>query len=126
MTQWTYKGTPIDSTDVIALLTGRAAQSVYGFIYMLYFADNLAYIGKKNLWITKELEPLKSGAARQGHIRYVKHRVNGQITTFEAVQHETNWLNYRGSSKETVGRVPLQREILEFCFSKRRLTYREF
>ncbi|MBQ7738859.1 MAG: hypothetical protein IJT59_04335 [Desulfovibrionaceae bacterium] len=125
MVNWVYRGDVVNSLDDIARLTGRPAQSVFGFVYELYFKGDLAYIGKKNLWTAKELEPLKSGAVRQGHIKFVKHIKDGHKVSYEITRKESDWLNYVGSSKEVEGLIPVSRTILELCFSKRQLTYKE-
>jgi hypothetical protein len=83
----------------------------YGFIYRILFEDGEGniynYYGKKSFWKTKTLQPLK------GYKRKRKSMV------------ESDWRTYTGSCKEAEGMIPIEKEILKLCESKRDLTYHE-
>ena len=122
---WKYKDENIANLDDLARVAGKKPNEIYGFVYAIKFTNGKYYIGKKNLWYTKELPVLKNGTMRQGHISFVNHIKEHHKTSFEVVMFESDWLEYQGSSKEIANLVPLEKRILELAFSKKRLTYRE-
>jgi len=85
-----------------------------GFVYLITdLTNNKKYIGKKNLWSTRRLAPLKG---------YKRKRV--KVT-------QSDWQNYYGSSEEVKllvensGRDRFKREILRLCISKGECSYYE-
>jgi len=85
-----------------------------GFVYLITdLTNNKKYVGKKNLWSTRRLAPLKG---------YKRKRV--KIT-------QSDWQNYYGSSEEVKllvensGRDRFKREILRLCTSKGECSYYE-
>lgn len=93
--QWTHKGKNTFDIPPLAI----------GFVYRIDLEDGRYYIGKKNLTSTR-------GRGKK------------------AVTKESNWKTYCSSSKELKeiiknGNINYKKEILEFCFSKAELTYRE-
>jgi len=85
-----------------------------GFVYKITSVDNeWTYIGKKSLYATRTLPPLK------GNVR--KRRVTK----------ESNWKDYYSSNKlvqeyvKVNGKESVERTILKFCSSKKLLTYYE-
>ena len=85
-----------------------------GFVYLITdLTNNKKYVGKKNLWSTRRLAPLKG---------YKRKRV--KVT-------QSDWQNYYGSSEEVKllvensGRNRFKREILRLCTSKGECSYYE-
>ena len=85
-----------------------------GFVYLITdLTNNKKYVGKKNLWSTRRLAPLKG---------YKRKRV--KVT-------QSDWQNYYGSSEEVKllvensGRDRFKREILRLCISKGECSYYE-
>jgi len=85
-----------------------------GFVYLITdLTNNKKYVGKKNLWSTRRLAPLKG---------YKRKRV--KVT-------QSDWQNYYGSSEEVKllvensGRDRFKREILRLCTSKGECSYYE-
>ena len=84
------------------------------FVYLITdLTNNKKYVGKKNLWSTRRLSPLKG---------YKRKRV--KVT-------QSDWQNYYGSSEEVKllvensGRDRFKREILRLCTSKGECSYYE-
>ena len=113
------------------LLNGEAVSHDFipseyiGFIYVISYTDGTKYIGKKNFWTTKEMDSLKSGKKRDGHIEYVGRNRGGKRVYRERVKTEMNWRRYNGSSAYTDGKEIQSKEILMMCKEKIDLTYWE-
>ena len=99
-------------------------ENVYGFVYILHLKDDKKYIGKKNVYEEKTLPALKSGEIREGARRIGKN-IKGKREYFDIVTKESNWKEYAGSSKDINSEDVIGKEILEFSYSKRQLTYLE-
>ncbi|MBD3750723.1 MAG: hypothetical protein IE931_14645 [Sphingobacteriales bacterium] len=97
----------------------------YGFIYQIDYSDGTSYIGKKNLWIKKELLPLKSRKKRQNAIGTIVRNYKNKRVTMEIVLTPSNWKNYTGSSKLTKNKIIVAKTILAYAPTKRYLTYLE-
>lgn len=102
---WYYGDKEIKSLDDIPV-------GAIGFVYSIYVPDmHLYYIGKKNLYATRTLPPLK------GYTR--KRKIQG----------ESNWLKYHGSNetiKDLVSQgYDIYKDILKFAYSTKSLTYWE-
>lgn len=83
-------------------------EEVVGFIYVIQNKDTGEYyIGKKSLYSTRTLPPLK-GTRR-------KRKVTKQ----------SDWLNYQSSSKIVKEWVSPNKGILKYCYSKKEMTYEE-
>lgn len=89
-------------------------ESLAGFVYLITDLENgKKYVGKKNLWSTRRLPPLKGQKRRR-----VK-------------KSESDWQDYFGSNEEVKllveneGRDRFKREILRLCKSKGEMTYFE-
>jgi hypothetical protein len=85
-----------------------------GFVYLITdLTNNKKYIGKKNLWSTRRLPPLRG---------YKRKRT--KVT-------QSDWQDYYGSSEEVKllvensGRNRFKREILRLCISKGECSYYE-
>ena len=105
MTQWLYEGQPFDS-DMIG--------DYVGFVYLITNLQNdKKYIGKKWLWSTKKLPPLKGKKRKRTVVK------------------ESDWKQYYGSSEEVkllleqLGKDNFKREILRLCKTKGECTYYE-
>ena len=85
-----------------------------GFVYVItHIPTNRFYIGKKSLTATRRLKPLK------GKIR---KRVVRKASDWEKYYSSNEWIKEQikeGKSEE------FRREIIEFCYSKKALSYLE-
>lgn len=104
---WLYKGEPI--TDASQFPCGA-----FGFIYkVVHVSTNKEYIGRKQILSNRTLPPLK-GTKRK-----------------RKVQKESDWKTYYGSHPEIKRlikegkEIEFTREIIEFAFSPKHLTYLE-
>lgn len=104
---WQYKEKTISSIEDMP-------KGAIGFIYRTELVDGRMYVGKKVLTFTKTLKPLKGTR---------KKRISTK---------ESDWKDYYGSHpiiktvlKNESEKLKLRRVILEFCFSKKHLTYCE-
>ena len=97
----------------------------YGFIYQIDYDDGTRYVGKKNIWITEELPPLKSGKLRDNVVSTVNRIYKGKRITMDIVVKPSDWRKYTGSSKLTQGKTIIRRTVLITAQSKRHLTYLE-
>lgn len=89
-------------------------ESFAGFVYLITdLSNNKKYVGKKHLWSTRKLPPLKGQKRRR------------------TKKTESNWRDYFGSNEEVKllvenkGRDRFKREILRLCKSKGEMTYFE-
>ena len=104
---WNHKDNLIKNLEDIP-------KDVFGFIYEVHhIPTGKRYIGKKQLMSNRTLPPLK-----------------GQKRKRKVVK-ESDWKTYYGSQKEIKELVKeskqeeFRREILQFCFTKKQLTYYE-
>lgn len=104
---WYYKGVEYRPTE-------DELKQHYGFVYIITeLSTNKKYVGKKQFWNTKKLQPLKGKKRKR------------------IVVVESDWKNYYGSSDvvkqlvEANGANAFHREILHFCNSKGELSYVE-
>ena len=104
---WYYKGDEVDKVEFFP-------EGSVGFVYMITDkSTEMKYIGKKLLWSTRKLPPLKG-----------KTRRRTKIT-------ESNWKEYFGSSEEVQSLVEekgvdnFHREVLHICYGKGELSYME-
>tara|TARA_B100000575_G_C22471771_1_gene314155 strand:- start:19 stop:426 length:408 start_codon:yes stop_codon:yes gene_type:complete len=104
---WLYKDKVINCIDLMP-------QDVFGFIYQVtYLPTNEKYLGKKFVFFNKKLPPLK-GFKRKRKISI-----------------ESDWKKYYGSHDKIKSLLKenkhddFKREILEFAFNKKQLTYLE-
>ena len=116
--KWVYNDSPVNS---IADLPDDA----YGFVYMLVFTNNMAYIGQKALYSTRTLPALKNGSIRPKATRIYRN-ISGKRVPFDKIAKESNWFTYTSSCKD----IPLDaiiqdKLILEIAYDKRHLTYLE-
>jgi hypothetical protein len=78
-----------------------------GFVYIITRPDGSYYVGKKSIYSTVKLKPLKGER---------KKRI---------VTKESNWKVYMSSNKDVQKWVDVEKEILHWCYSKIELTYYE-
>jgi hypothetical protein len=85
-----------------------------GFVYVItHIPTNRFYIGKKSLTATRRLKPLKGK---------VRKRVVKKASDWEKYYSSNEWIKEQikeGKSEE------FRREIIEFCYSKKALSYLE-
>ncbi|HHB52551.1 MAG TPA: hypothetical protein ENK75_05860 [Saprospiraceae bacterium] len=117
---WIYKSTNKEIKELYDF-----PRNAYGFIYMLIYDTNKAYIGQKSLYSYQTLPALKNGTQRPNSERIGKNK-NGKRVYFDKVQKESNWKSYESSSKDIPKEVNLiEKKVLAVAYSKRELTYLE-
>jgi hypothetical protein len=99
-------------------------QGTFGFIYITtHNPSGISYIGKKSLYHNVKRKLTKKELA--------EHTGRGRKPTTEVVQKESDWKTYYGSTKQIVELIKggkqeeFTREILQFVFNKKLLTYYE-
>lgn len=104
---WFYNNEVINSIE-------QMPKNVFGFIYQsIYIPTNEKYLGKKVLFFNKTLPPLKGFKRKRKVVK------------------ESDWLTYYGSHERIKGLLKegkqedFKREILEFAYNKKHLTYLE-
>jgi hypothetical protein len=114
---WLYKGKVINSIEDMP-------QGTFGFIYMTtHKPSGVSYIGKKSLYHNVKRKLTKKELAEQTG--------RGRKPTTQVVQKESDWKTYYGSTKQIVELIKggkqedFTREILQFVFNKKLLTYHE-
>jgi hypothetical protein len=100
-------------------------QGTFGFIYMTtHTSSGISYIGKKSLYHNVKRKLTKKELADMPVTR-------GRKVTTEIVQKESDWKTYYGSTKQIVELIKggkqedFTREIIQFVFNKKLLTYYE-
>ena len=122
MNYWAYKN--LGKTEKITSI-GEMPAGVTGFVYEVTFDDGTRYIGKKNLYGTRTMKPLKNGKERENSTRIVKNTKKGYRQAWDIVRKESDWLKYQGSHKACQEKIVKGKLILEYAFSPRHLTYLE-
>jgi hypothetical protein len=114
---WLFKGKVINSIE-------EMPQGTFGFIYMTtHKSSGVSYIGKKSLYHNVKRKLTKKELAEQTG--------RGRKPTTQVVQKESDWKTYYGSTKQIVALIKdgkqedFTREILQFVFNKKLLTYYE-
>jgi len=115
---WVYKNKEINNLEDFGV------DIPYGFVYLLtHIPTNKKYIGRKVLYFdTKKKLTKKEIAAHTGV---------GRKPTTKKIHSESDWKTYYGSNLEIKKLIKegkqneFKREILEFGFDKRNLTYLE-
>lgn len=98
---WKFNNTEV--TDI-----SQVPKGAVGFIYVIQNKDTGEYyIGKKSLYSTRTLPPLK-GTRRK-----------------RKVTKESDWLTYQSSSQKVKEWISPKKAILVWCYSKKELTYEE-
>ena len=82
-------------------------EEVVGFVYIITKTDGSYYVGKKSIYSTVKLKPLKGERRKR------------------TVTKESNWKVYMSSNKEVQTWKDVNKEILHWCTSKIELTYYE-
>ena len=102
----------------------RSPLNTYGFIYVVtHIPSGKKYIGKKNLYFNNKKKLTKKEIALQSG--------PGRKPTTKVVSKESDWKTYCGSAKSILEILKegkhdeFKREILEFVFNKKLLTYYE-
>lgn len=113
---WKYKGKNIKSLKNIP-------EGAYGFIYLIEVNFNNQkrfYLGKKNLFFERKVNLTK---------KEIEQLPNKRLKKYKYVVKESDWLEYTGSNIQLNEHIKegakIKKTILEFCFSKRELTYKE-
>lgn len=118
---WYYKNNIIDSID-------QMPEGVFGFIYKIINIDTgRYYIGKKQLLSTTNVKLGKKAKA----LLHSTMTGKGRRPSKKQVIKESNWLAYYSSSKQLLedvkllGEAAFKREIIQWCYSKKQLSYWE-
>ena len=116
MNHWTYKGKVITCLEDI-----ENYESIVGFVYIIrHKKTGKLYVGKKSLH-----------SSRKTRITKKEKLATSTQKTFKRVIKQSDWLGYYGSCiplKAQILELGIEnytREILEFCCSKKYLSYCE-
>ena len=103
---WKFKGNIVTEENT--------PEGAIGFVYkIIHTPTGKFYIGKKSLTATRRLKPLKGK---------VRKRVVKKASDWEKYYSSNEWIK----SEVKEGREgDFEREIIQFCFSKKSLTYWE-
>lgn len=83
-------------------------KGVVGFIYLIVNQDTGEwYVGKKSVLSFRTMPPLKGMKRKRKVVK------------------ESDWLTYSSSNKLVKEWISPHKEILEYCYTKKQLTYRE-
>lgn len=108
MIPWTYKNNVILEVESLP-------DNAIGFVYLLEFSNGMKYIGRKSLYHTRTLKPLK------GKKRKRKKTVDSDWKTYcGSIKNEEFCEGFK-SKKITV----VKREIVHICYDQWDLTYYE-
>ena len=108
MSVWTYKGE--------AVLDDMVSDKWLGFIYELEYTDGHRYIGQTRMFSQNELDAMKNGTKRQGHIKFVNRNRKGRRVKREIVRKENKkWRDYEGSTDNSIGKTLKSKKILRLC-----------
>ncbi len=103
---WNFNG--------IKVTEENTPEGAIGFVYkIIHIPTGKFYIGKKSLSQTRRLKPLKGK---------VRKRVVKKASDWEKYYSSNEWI--KSEVKEGRG-GDFEREIIQFCFSKKSLTYWE-
>ena len=105
---WLFEGKVIESIEDMP-------EGTFGYVYQVtHIPTGLKYIGKKQLISNRTLPPLKGEKRKR------------------KIQKESDWKTYYGSQaeiktlvKESKDKSEFKREILQYCKTKKQLTYFE-
>ena len=111
---WEFKGEVMNDVP----------ENAYGFIYMINYNDGTYYIGKKNFYSNRTMNPLANGKNRDNGSFFQKI-INRKRTTLESVKSESKWREYNGSSENIVGLEIVSKQVLKICYDAINLTYGE-
>jgi len=120
MTHWKYKGKEVTCLEDMA-----DYEKIVGFVYIIKrvkssHGPEKIYIGKKSLQHSRKVRITK-----KEKLEFPTRKV------FKKVVKESDWIKYWGSCnplKDDMKVIPLKyftREIIEFCYSKKYLSYCE-
>ena len=129
---WHYKGEEIDSID-------KVPGGAIGFVYKICDEKGKCYIGKKNFFSERKVEvsenvynKLKASGeevTRTKNKTLTKSGKGGTVWRYKkVVSGESDWLTYNSSNselKKLAKKEALDKEILQFCYTKQELTYYE-
>lgn len=102
---WTYRNKPVASHDDLL-------PECTDFVYCITYESGKKYIGKKTVRSMRRLKPTKKQLAIRKNYKRVE-------------QKDLPFVDYVGSSKETVGEVVASKEILYQTSTKKASTYIE-
>lgn len=110
---WNYQTIPVTETSDMP-------EDVLGFVYLITTENGKKYIGKKTLF---SIRKRKFGKKESALITDKRKKL------YEMVKKESDWKTYTGSNKELnddiANGVEYKKEILEFAFGKKQLSYLE-
>ena len=98
----------------------KHSDDIYGFIYCVYFENNVGdifkYYGKKKMF---------SETKKHYGKRKLAEVTDKRLKTYEMVIRDNDWGSYVGSCKDTKGYIPIRKDIICFTASQREHTYME-
>jgi len=111
---WIYKHNVVeDLTDL--------PRETFGFVYLITcLKTNKYYVGKKQV-----ISRIKKKLTKKEKLELKTRK------TFKYIIKESDWLNYNSSCRELqedikkLGEDKFKKEIIEICFNKKDLTYKE-
>ena len=119
---WIYKRKKI--TDI-----KQIPNDTFGFVYEIeHVPSKVRYIGKKQLWSKRRV---KIGKRELAKIKLERKGKSGRLPVKKLVIKESDWKTYYGSNQflkrlaKNESPTNFKRRILEYCFNKTDLTYRE-
>ena len=103
---WNFKGNIVTEENT--------PEGAVGFVYkIVHIPTGKFYIGKKSLTQTRRLKPLKGK---------VRKRVVRKASDWEKYYSSNEWIKEQVKAGKA---EDFEREIIQFCFSKKSLTYWE-
>lgn len=98
---WIYRNKPVQRLADVP-------EGAIGFVYMIVNTETTEhYFGKKNIFANRTLPPLKGERRKR------------------KVTKESDWLKYQSSNSTVKSWISPHKEIIEYCYTKKELTYRE-
>lgn len=101
MIPWTYENKNVERLSDIP-------KGVVGFVYLITNKETGQwYAGKKSLFSYRKLQPLKGYSRKRKVVK------------------ESDWATYSSSNKYVKEWISPNREIIQYCYSKKQMTYYE-
>jgi hypothetical protein len=127
MSKWKHKNKIVDDVSFFP-------EGCIGFIYKVCDEDGKCYIGQKSLFSTRRTKTSKNNYEKlkaDGHeVKRTKNKKNSNKGAVvwdyrKVVTKESNWKSYQGSNIIVKKLKIVDKEIIDFAFSKKQLTYLE-
>lgn len=123
MIEWLWEGKVLKEDDI--------PKDAIGFIYLIeHLPSQKYYVGKKSLYSVRNLKIGKRELQRIREDRKAKG-IRGSLPKKKKVKKPSNWVDYYSSNEWIQSEVKegntkdFKRTILQFCYSKKALSYYE-